>query len=128
MHDGSNAAAMPLEKIQHCVGVANVGVVMFVTANIRNQIVARFPGRGFDTEEFCAHIVVDPNHAHVVSGEAPYALRANQSRRTRDDDGAHDDAFNGSAVLLLDDPCHVACGRVHSCRGKLLVAFEHALD
>ena len=128
MHDGSNAAAMLLEQIQHCVGIANVDVVMFVTANIRNQIVARFPGRGFDAEEFRPHIVVDPNHARAVSSEALYALRANQSRRTCDDDRAHDDPFNGSAVLLFDDPCHFACGRVHSRRGKLLVAFENALD
>ena len=77
----SNAAAMLLEQIQHCVGVANVDVVMFVTANIRNQIVARFPGRSFGAEEFRAHVVVDPDHAHVVAGEALYAFRADQSRQ-----------------------------------------------
>src|SRR5207247_1613517 len=96
MHYGFDGAAMLPKQIHHCAGVANVDLVMFVTANVRDQIVARFFGGSFSAEKLCTHVVVDPDDARAVTGEALYAFRADQSRRTCDNDLAHHDDFTGA--------------------------------
>src|SRR5262249_21759762 len=89
MDDGFNRAAMLLEQLHYRGGVANIHVVMLVTPNVRDQIVARFFRGSFGAEKFCAHVVVYPDDARAFTREALYTLRANQSGRTCDDDRAH---------------------------------------
>ncbi len=76
MHNSFDGAPTLFEERHHRGSVANVQIVMFVTANIRDQIVARFFSGSFDAEKFCAHIVIDPDHASAVAGETPDRFRA----------------------------------------------------
>src|SRR5438552_12323655 len=62
---------------------------MFVIAKVRYQVLARFFCGSFDAKKLCAHVVVDPNDTRAVSRETPHTFRANQSRRTCNDDRTH---------------------------------------
>src|SRR5213596_348613 len=63
--------------------------MMFVTANVRDQIVARFFCGSFSAEKFRAHVVIHSDDTRPFFGEAPHGLRSDQTRRTCDDDRAH---------------------------------------
>src|SRR4029453_11034446 len=80
---------MLFEQIHDRGCVANIHVAMLVLAHVRDQVVARFLRGSFSAEKLCAHIVVDAGNARAIACEALYALGTNQSRRTCDDDGAH---------------------------------------
>src|SRR4029077_12016876 len=59
---------------------------MFVTPDVRRQVVTRFFRGSFSAKKLCAHVVVDPKDARAVSRETPHAFRANQSRSTCNDE------------------------------------------
>src|SRR5438552_17956271 len=69
---------------------------MFVIAKVRDQVVARFFCGSLDAKKLCAHVVVDPKDTRAISGKTPHAFRANQSRRTCNDDRTHHDDFISS--------------------------------
>src|SRR5260370_1025537 len=77
-------------------GVANIHVLMFVIAKVRDQVVARFFRGSFGAEKLCAHVVIDPKDTRAISRETPHTFRANQSRRTCNDDGTHHGDFISS--------------------------------
>src|SRR5262249_23754988 len=81
---------------------------MFVTVDIRDQVVARFLRGSFSAEKLCAHVVVDPKDTRAVSHETPHAFRANQSRRTCDDDRTHD-GYRSIAMLAVGADRNLAC-------------------
>ena len=89
MHDGFNRAAMLFEQIHYRGCVANIQVAMFVIAKVRDQVVARFFRGSLGPKKLCAHVVIDPKDMRAVSRETPHGFRANQSRRTCNDDRAH---------------------------------------
>ena len=67
---------MTLEELVHCSSVANVEVVMFVSANIRNQIVADFFRGSFRAKKLFSHIIVDPDHARALACKTFNRFRA----------------------------------------------------
>src|SRR6266403_4151745 len=69
---------------------------MFVIAKVRDQVVARVFRGSFGAEKLCAHVVIDPKDTRAISRETPHTFRANQSRRTCDDDRAHHGDFISS--------------------------------
>src|SRR4029453_11115019 len=81
---------MLLEQIHDRGRVANIPVLMFVIAKVPDQVLARFFRGSFGAKKLCAHVVIDPKDMRAISRETPHALRANQSRRTGNDDRAHD--------------------------------------
>ena len=118
---------MLLEQIHDRGRLANIHVMMFVIAKVRDQVVAGFFRGSFVAEKFCAHVVVDSKDTRALSREAPHAFRANQSRRTCNDDGAcHGDFTSG--VSFANHPGHFARRGIHSGGGKLLVTREHPFD
>src|SRR4029077_13957843 len=82
-------AAMLLEQIHYRSRVANIQVVMFVVAKVRDQVAACFFRGRFGAKKLSADVVVDPKDMRAVSRETPHGFRANQSRRTCNDDRAH---------------------------------------
>src|SRR6266545_5824402 len=83
---------------------------MFVTRNIRNQIVARFFCRSLGTEKVRAHIVIDPDHTSALAGETSDRFRADWSGRACNNDRAHQIATawavtrqSSMSLLLLKD-------------------------
>src|SRR6266850_3440808 len=111
MDDGFNCAAMLLEQIHDRGRVANVHVLMFVIAKVRDQVIARFFRGSFGAKKLCAQVVVDPKDMRAAFRETPHALRANQSRRTCNDDGTHHGDFissmtgeGASAPLIVVTP------------------------
>src|SRR5512132_1125493 len=85
---------MLFEQIHYRSRVANIQVVMFIVAKVRDQVVARFFRGSFGAKKLCAHVVVDPKNTRAVSRETPHAFRANQSRRTCNDDRAHESVWH----------------------------------
>ena len=55
---------MPFEQLLYRSRVANIHVVMFIIANIRDQVVARF-FRGSFAPKIFAHVVVDPENTRA---------------------------------------------------------------
>ena len=96
---------MLFEQIHYRSRVANIQVVMFVVAKVRDQVVARFFRGSFGAKKLCAHVVVDPKDTRAVSRETPHGPRANQSCSTRNDDRAHDATRSDGflAVVFRDE-------------------------
>src|SRR5947208_5599727 len=69
---------------------------MVVATKVRDQVLARFFCGSFDAKNLCAHVVIDPKDTRAVSRETPHAFRANQSRRTCNDDRTHHGDFISS--------------------------------
>src|SRR5580765_4287057 len=118
---------MLFEQIHYRSRVANIQVVMFVVAKVRDQVAARFFRGGFGTKKISAHVVVDPKDMRAVSREAPHRFRANQSRRTCNDDRAHHDEFTvalrgaGTRLTQVDSPLSFRKGErieVRSSQGR----------
>src|SRR5262249_55106005 len=80
---------MLFEQSHYRGRIANIDVVMFVIADVGDQVVARFFCGSFGTKELRAHVIVDPDDARAFACEMPYSFRPNQSRRTGNDDCAH---------------------------------------
>src|SRR5438270_13871364 len=91
MDNGVDFDARLLKQFCDRSRIADVDVVMFVTANIRNQIVANSASGSFFAKKFCPHVVVDPNNASAVLRKSPDRFRANQSGRTGNDHCSHSD-------------------------------------
>ena len=49
---------------------------MFVSANVRNQIVARFFRGSFRAEKLFSHVIIDSDHARALAGETLDGFRA----------------------------------------------------
>src|SRR5947208_8790159 len=77
---------------------------MVVATKVRDQVLARFFCGSFDAKNLCAHVVIDPKDMRAVSRETPHAFRANQSRRTCDDDRAHH-GYRSTAILAVAPTC-----------------------
>ena len=60
---------MLFEQFGYRSCVANIQIVVFVTSNIRDQIVARFFGGSFGAEKFCAHIIIDADNPRAPVSE-----------------------------------------------------------
>ena len=101
MNDRFDGSAMLLEQIHHRAGVPDVHVTVFVIANVRDQIVARFFCGSFGPKELSAHIVVDSDDARAFAREAPDRFRPDQSRGTCDDDRTHHVEFTGTGAASV---------------------------
>src|SRR5436190_13132616 len=95
---------------------------MFVIAEVLDQVVARFLCGSVGAKKLCAHVVVDPKHTHTVCSETPHGFRANQSRRTCDDDRAHHGCRNiamlcyDSAIIHVTSPVDGFTRAAGNCR------------
>ena len=88
VHNRRQAPAVLLEKSIHGGGIADVDLVMLIVRHVRQQLVARPAGGGFLSEKPLPHVVVDSDNRAAIRREAPNRFRANQSRGTRNQNGA----------------------------------------
>jgi len=70
---------MLVEQFADRSAIADVDVVMFVTAHVRDQVIARLLRGSFRAKKLCAHIVVDPNDTRAVLGKSLNRFRSDQS-------------------------------------------------
>ena len=89
VHNRIDGAALLFEQLHDRGSVPNVQIVMFVTANVCDQIIPGLFRRSFRAKEFRAHVVVDPNQPRSILRESLYSLRTDQARRAGNDDRAH---------------------------------------
>ncbi len=89
VHNQFDLIAVGLKNPVDVRFVANIHVVVNVTAHFALQAVADPGGRRFLTEEFLAHTVVDSDDVHSLVGEVSDGFRSNQSRRSGNDCHAH---------------------------------------
>ena len=62
VHDRLQVTAMFLEKFIHGCDVADINVVMLVTRNALNKMIASSSGGGFIAEEGAAHVVINADY------------------------------------------------------------------
>src|SRR5436189_4067467 len=110
---------MLFEQIHYRGGVANIDVLMLVIAKVRDQVVARFFRGSFGAKKLCAHVVIDAKDMRAISRETPHAFRANQSRRTCNDDRAHHN-YRSTTILPVGlegvSPAELWNDRQDACR------------
>src|SRR6266849_3817721 len=76
-------------QLRDCWRIANVDVVVLVTANVCDQIVARFLRRSFRAEKLYAQVIVDPYDMRATLAKSFDCFRTNQSRGSADDHCSH---------------------------------------
>jgi hypothetical protein len=69
VHDRSDVGPVLLKQISYRRRIANIDVVMLVIAHCLQQMIARFFCRSFRAEELTAHVVIDPDDAHLFFRE-----------------------------------------------------------
>ena len=88
VHNRVDLPAVLFEQLIDRNDIADVDVVVLVTANVLDQLITNFPGRGFRSEKLRAHVVVDPDDVRTVLGKMFDRFGTDQTGRACDDDRA----------------------------------------